>query len=163
MMCNERGSAIALVLLMLGLLTMLAVGVMVQARMDTKIVRAQRQHDKALNLADGAASMAFVTLAYRDTGEFTGRAVHNTEWSSDGDDGMNGSWSERLGKWTATTVLKGYETSPAALAGWGLGADTGYHIQYWIAEGTGAQLRSASETPSIDSAVLVPSSRIARN
>jgi hypothetical protein len=62
-MRNERGNAIALVLLILAVVSLVGAGALMMSRYDLKFSAALRSYDKGFNLADGASA-----ISYRDIG-----------------------------------------------------------------------------------------------
>jgi hypothetical protein len=133
-MRNERGSAVVLVLLVLGVITLLAAGLMVQTRYDSKFNRAQGSHDKMVNLADGAARVALFGVTYETPGAYSGEAamvkIEPGPASTD-------PWKTQvtIGAWQSKAWYLGATTNPQDMAGWEIG--TGYYAQYWVAQGTG--------------------------
>lgn len=167
-MRNQKGSAVALVLLLLGLLSILAAGLLVQSQYDTKITRAQRNYDRYLNLADGAATMALTRVSYEAAPEYSGGAVSLKAWDSMEDT----QWNERLGRWVARMSMKG--TAQAHAPGWEAGVE-GFHELLWVAEGVAARLAvveagkkttgrglASNEVPP-DRTVIIPVSRFDKN
>jgi hypothetical protein len=65
-MHNNRGSVILLVMLLLGVVTLIAVGALVMSIYDQKFTSALKSYDKGFNLADGAAALAFGDLVRQD-------------------------------------------------------------------------------------------------
>jgi hypothetical protein len=65
-MSNNRGSVILLIMLLLGVVTLVAVGAMVMSIYDQKFTSALKSYDKGFNLADGAATLSFRDLGQRD-------------------------------------------------------------------------------------------------
>jgi PilX N-terminal len=141
-MLNERGSAIAIVMLLLAVVSLLGAGLMVQSRLDGRITLAEKIHDKKFNLADGAVDLAFSALKYVDSGEFSGKPMAYEEWGTNAELKLGmPSWDDSRGSWTARNLLRDYSTDPQAVAGWELGAGEGYHAEYWISQGIGTNAR----------------------
>lgn len=65
-MNNNQGSAVAIVLMILAVVSLIGVGLLTQSRMDVQLTSAIRSQDKLFSLADGAAS-----IAYQDISVFT--------------------------------------------------------------------------------------------
>lgn len=128
-MNNNRGSAIALVLMILAVVSLIGVGLITLSRMDVKFTAAMKSYDKMFNLADGASTRAFYDLKSRDREQdtnFVGKSVrvenvyHGSEVA--------------LGDYYSSLILDGYSTEPSS--GWELGT-RGYYQEYWIGEGKG--------------------------
>ena len=58
-MRNDRGYAIIVVLLILGLTSILGVGLLTMTRLDTNFTGSSKNYDMLSNLADGACSIAY--------------------------------------------------------------------------------------------------------
>ncbi len=58
-MNTNQGSAVAIVLMILAVVSLIGIGLLTQSRMDVQLTSAIRSQDKLFNLADGAASIAF--------------------------------------------------------------------------------------------------------
>ena len=173
-MGNERGAAIAIVLLILGVVSLVAAGLLVQRRFDNYFNVAQANYERMFNLADGAASLAFTQVGVKESVQFSGGQGTELVFSSKKETGFD---ETHAGTWESRVTLKGYETDPRLLSGWELGTAEGYHVQFWMAQGTGntaVNLRSfkaggTEETnwrdvhplPSI--AVFIAASKFARN
>jgi hypothetical protein len=144
-MKNEKGSAIALVLLVLGVVSLVGAGLLLQTRFDTKFTQAQKNYDRSFGMADSAASYAFPEILAKDTVTYKG--------------GPTVAWQKKMylpvqpGAYSATEVtgtaylgqaisraiIQGYDTDPSQVAGWELGTAEGYHVQFWTAEGLGVR------------------------
>ncbi|MEW6141120.1 MAG: hypothetical protein AB1733_23090 [Thermodesulfobacteriota bacterium] len=164
---NERGAAIAIVLLILGLVSLIAAGLLVQRKFDNYFNLAQLNYERLFNLADGAASLAFTQIGLKESVAYGGGT---SRWRVyDGE-------QKNIGDWDSWMTLKGYETDPQMLKGWELGTAEGYHVQFWVAEGTGkrdvnlrpfkteaekTQFFNISALP--DLAVFIAANKFARN
>jgi hypothetical protein len=133
-MKNERGAAIAIVLLILGVVSLIAAGLMVQRQFDSYFTMAQTNFDKMFNLADGAALVAFTKVGLKESVEYSGGQSAETVYTS------TGQGQDQVGEWTSRTIMKGYDTDPTLLSGWELGTAEGYHVQFWVAEGTASRV-----------------------
>ena len=125
-MHRESGSAMVLVLLVLGVVTLLAAGLMVQTRFDSKFNRAQGSYGKMINLADGAARIALFGVTYQTPGAYSGEATSVV---------IDSQTKSNLGDWKSQAWFLGSTTNPIEMAGWEIG--TGFYLQYWVAQGTG--------------------------
>jgi hypothetical protein len=142
-MRNEKGSAIALVLLVLGVVSLVGAGFLVQTRFDTKFAQAQKSYDRSFGLADSAASYAFPEIMARDSVAFKGGPT--VIWSQtvyvpvqpDPASTTPFASNRDMGRAVARALIEGYDTDPTQMAGWELGTAEGYHVQFWIAEGLG--------------------------
>ncbi len=117
---DERGVAVALVMLVLALVTLAATGLVLQSRMDTKYNRALGNYDKMFNLADAGAVRAFYQIQLTESVGFTGESVYTT---------VETGAPPTMGQWQAKIAIKGYSTDPQDTPGWELGQDSGYHVQ----------------------------------
>ena len=61
-MQNQRGSAIVIVLLFLGIISLFGVGLMLQSTLDTQFTTTMKGAEATLNLADAGAGTSFRTL-----------------------------------------------------------------------------------------------------
>ena len=65
----------AIVLLVLGLVSLIGVGMLTQSRMDVKYATSYKSHATAFNLADGAASMALTRVSFTMAPQYDGHAA----------------------------------------------------------------------------------------
>jgi hypothetical protein len=63
---SNNGSAVAIVLMILAVVSLIGVGLLMQSKMDVRLTSAIRSHDRLFSLADGAAS-----IGYKDVSTFT--------------------------------------------------------------------------------------------
>jgi hypothetical protein len=141
-MKNEKGSAIALVLLVLGVVSLVGAGLLLQTRFDTKFTQAQKNYDRSFGMADSAASYAFPEILAKDTVKFKGGPT--VVWQKNmylpvkpgGYSTTEVSGKGYIGQAIARAIIQGYDTDPTLLAGDEIGVD-GYHVQFWVAEGLG--------------------------
>jgi Tfp pilus assembly protein PilX len=61
-MRSEKGSAVALVLLVLGVISLIGVAALLQSRLDLRFATALQSYDKMFNLADGASKLSLEYL-----------------------------------------------------------------------------------------------------
>jgi hypothetical protein len=59
---SQAGNAVAMVLLLLGVVSILGVGLLTRSTMDTRFSAAYKSHERLFSLADGAASIAYLWL-----------------------------------------------------------------------------------------------------
>ena len=131
-MNTQKGSAVVMVLLILGILSLLAAGLMVQTRYDVRFNRAQGSYDKMINLADGAAKVSLYGVSYQTPGAYTGEAALVSI-----EPDVAGEWKKQdlVGKWRSQAWYLGASWNPQDMAGWEIG--TGFHAQFWVAQGAG--------------------------
>jgi hypothetical protein len=135
-MDNNRGSAIALVLMILAVVSLIGVGLIALSRVDVKFSAALKSYDKMFNLADGATTRAFYDLRKVDR-EGTPDMNYLGSGVTGNVDSMQVYWGSEVGvgDYYSTVLLDGYSSEPSA--GWELGKGTGYHQQFWVGQGTG--------------------------
>ena len=63
-MTSNDGNAVAIVLLVLAVTSLIGVGMLTQSRMDVKFATSYKSHTTAVNLADGAASLALARVSF---------------------------------------------------------------------------------------------------
>jgi hypothetical protein len=148
---GERGVAVALVMLILALVTLAASGMVLQSRLDTKHNRALSNYDKMFNLADAGAIRAFYQIQLTESVGFSGESVYTT---------VDTGASATMGQWQSKMAIKGYSTDPQDTPGWGLGQGSGYHMQFWIGEGSGTRAGTGSLAEAI---VDVAAMKLSRN
>ena len=146
-MKNERGSAIVLVLLLLGILGLLGAGLLVQTRYDIKLTRAQGSYDKMLNLADGSAKYSLFALRWLQPPAFTGQPVLATDTLQpnglvDIQPRPSATYDSltQLGYWQSRAWYAGLSTDPWDVPGYEIGNPT-YHQDRWVANGSGSNGR----------------------
>lgn len=172
-MKNEKGSAIAIVLLVLAVVSIVGAGLLLQSRYDEKITQAQKNYDRTFGLADGAASYAFPEILARDSvlykggptvvwTHYLGSRLPLTDPNNVVTVAIQGSTGEVVvGKATARIIIEGYNTDPQEMPGWELGTAEGYHVQFWVAEGTGK--RESTESIPPETAVYMAAKKYAKN
>jgi hypothetical protein len=148
---DESGIAVALVMLILALTTLAATGLVAQSRTDTKYNKVLKNYDKMFNLADGGAARAFYQIQLTESVGYTGESSYTT---------VETGTPDTMGQWQAKIAIKGYSTDPQDTPGWELGQDSGYHVQFWIGEGSGT--RSAAGALA-EATVNVAAIKLARN
>ncbi len=162
-MRSERGSAIAIVLLILGVVSLVGAGLLLQSSFDTKVTQAQKNYDRTFGLADSAASLAYPEILAKDTVAYKG--VATTIWSQTIDvkpyiEGASTN-DASFGRALAQAILEGYDTDPSQLHGWELGTGEGYHVQFWIALGTGSRKGSGERLP--ETSAYIAAKKFAKN
>jgi hypothetical protein len=135
MLSNQRGMAVAMVLLILAIVSLLGAGLMVQSRLDVKFNSAKRAYDKAFNMADGGVAVAYTDILLKEVAKF------DQEPSPTEINPGHAALSDQS-KWYSYKLLKGYSTDPADMAGWEAGPGAGYHVEFWIGNGISQRLSS---------------------
>lgn len=130
-MNNERGSLVALVLIILGVVSLIGVAALIQTKFDLKFVQSFQTYDQMFNLADGAANMAFRFLE-KNKPRVTPTSK-NPQPDVDLGAPANGS-VVGVGYYSATLKFYNYDTSARRAAGWEAGS---YYAQFWAARGKG--------------------------
>jgi hypothetical protein len=183
-MKNEKGFAIAMVLLVLAVVSLVGAGLLLQSRFDTKFTHAQKNYDRSFGMADSAASYAFPEILAKDTVGFKGGPT--VIWGkkiympvTPGPPAVvdltapapSGAY---LGTAVARAIIQGYDTDPSQVAGYELGTAEGYHAQFWIAEGLGIRtvgtgtresgiVSNAADTIPPEEAVFMAAKKFAKN
>jgi hypothetical protein len=132
-MRNSNGSAMTLVLLILGAVSLIGVGMMTLSRVNTQFTGAIINYDKMFNLADGASVMAFSDLKIRRREDsFLGTTAAGMRIDNIFQESV-----QRVGDYSASLILWGYSSKyvPGNAAG-------EYYPEYWTGEGRGQRVRS---------------------
>ena len=128
-MRNQRGSAIAIVLILLAAGGLMGAGLMLQSQLNTKITTAKTSRARSLNAADFAAQLAYQhvrnSLSTPETQQTFLTRPAQVIYTS-GQDSMAG--------WVAMRQYRGLLNSGAAIAGDEEGRE-GDAIQAWVAMG----------------------------
>jgi hypothetical protein len=147
-MRNTKGSAITLVLIILGVVGLIGVGLMSLSRINTQFTAAIANYDQMFNLSDGANAMAYKDLKTRDREDqstFLGastRVRSAPDYCKPGNLNQDDIYCENVvgaGEYYASLILEGYNTESAP--GWEAGGRGYFHV-YWIGEGKGKRIRS---------------------
>lgn len=149
---NEKGIGIVIVLMVLTVVSLAGAGLLIQSRLDTVLTGAQRNHNRLFNVADGAASLGYTKVGVSESPDFLAESSLKSIWSAQ-DAGAFGTWGASVG-------VRGYDTHPELLAGWELGSDSGYHVEFWVAEGTCTRVSAGTGALS---AVYMPAIKFSRN
>lgn len=129
-MRNQRGSALAIVLILLAAGGLLGAGLMLQSQLDSKVSTAKASHVRSINLADGAARLALKSLKLETTElqESQLYAQPTVLFSSDPED---------LGAWVARKTLLGLAGGGATPPGDEEGTEAHTASMNYLAEGVG--------------------------
>ena len=139
MIRNEKGSAVALVMMVLGIVSLLGVAMLSQSHMDMQLTSSMRSYDKMSSVADGAAAIAFHDLQTRNlnlaySGDVKSSFVKDN--SNPPTDLNNKTLSDASGgkeKFSSQVLLAGYSDTPEDAAGWEVSR---YYPEFWIGQGT---------------------------
>jgi len=149
---NNRGNAVAIVLLVLGLVSLIGVGMLTQSRMDVKYATSYKSHATAFNLADGAASMALTRVSFTMAPQYDGHAAPtllNAKYTDPqyvrGGGTPTGTTLNDRGTYWPLMVFQGPVTDPTKMAGWELGKE-GRSLECWTAQGSGKRRYDTSVT-----------------
>lgn len=159
-MKNERGAALALVVLILGIVSLIVAGIVVQRQFDARFGAAQTNYNRMFNLADGAAAIAFTHVGLKESVEYTEGQIVSEK--------VQEGTTSQVGGWSARTMFKGYETDYLDCGeGYEIGTGgEGFYRQFWIAEGTSTRTggwRAAGDVdPMADSVVFIAARKCTR-
>lgn len=152
---SEQGNAVAIVLLVLAIITLLGMGLMTQSKIDGKFVAAYKSYDSMFNLADAGAQLAyrymrdFVKEAPKDFKppglskpipgyeypqyiKTDGKSIAVKDYDAASDTEKQATLKQ-AGSFQPTMVYLGQDTSGKTMGGWGLGGWT----EFWISQGVG--------------------------
>lgn len=133
-MKNEKGSAVAIVMLVLGVASLVAVALLTQARLDVQLSSSVKSYDKMFALADGAATIAFSDLKKINRDPKVTSAEQSVYIK------VNDGQLLRRGDYEAGVRFSpkiGGKQNPEQAAGFGLGEEGGFSAFAWRAEGKG--------------------------
>ena len=156
---NNRGSAIAIVLLVLGLVSLLGVALIMQSRMDLQLTASLRSFDMMFGLADGGSSVCFNDLYTRNReaviGSTTATWTYDVVPTQTVEVSRTSTYDSQthktvLGQYKAQVMFTGYSTNPADAAGWDVNS---YFPEYWLGRGEGSRAVFAGSLAKADSAV----------
>lgn len=140
---NDRGNAVAIVLMVLAIVSLLGVGLLTQSRIDMKFVSSFKSHNTVFNLADGAAGMALTRLSFTVAPMYDGNpastllnaAYTNPQPVTTSGAPAGPTLSDRGNYWPVM-IFRGPITDPSKLAGREIGRD-GFSLECWTAQGSG--------------------------
>ncbi|MDQ7784214.1 MAG: hypothetical protein RDU20_15120 [Desulfomonilaceae bacterium] len=129
---NDKGSAVAIVLMFLGVLSLVGAGLMLQTKLDVMFTRATESSTSMIGLADGAANKAVMTMPSSPPASIgTDPVVTGTADEQE---------VQRMGHYQRRQIFVGKAPSGALdgfeISGSGYGGG-GYYPAYWLAEGFG--------------------------
>ena len=140
---SDRGNAVAIVLLVLAVVSLVGVGMLTQSRIDLKFATSYKSHATAFNLADGAASLAYTTVSFSFAPPYDGHSAPqllNTHYSDPQfpttAGNPTGSQLKDRGTYWPVMIFQGPITDPTKMPGWGFVED-GRTLECWTAQGCG--------------------------
>lgn len=131
-MRNQRGSAVAIVLILLAAGGLMAAGLMLQSQLDTKVSTAKASHVRSINLADGAARLALKSLKLETTETQESKLYAQSEV-------LYSSSPDEQGGWVSRKTLLGLAEGGAASPGDEEGLESHTATMLMLAEGVGAK------------------------
>ncbi len=145
-MNSQKGSAVAIVLMFLAVVSLLGVGLLTQSRLDHKLTASIKSYYKMFSLADGGSAIAFKDLKLfsrelpyplssplNDEGHTSRYYVKNSAGTDIKNMRVDTSRSDSE-LYLACVMLNGYSTEPADSEGWEVGT---FYPEYWVGEGKG--------------------------
>jgi hypothetical protein len=132
-MRNNKGSAVAMVLLVLAVVTLIGLALMSQSLVDIQFTTSVKSYEKMFNLADGAAEIAYKRLPTAPEVPFEGSPVSNSLYEQD-------QKVTKVGSYLPYVIMQGFSTDPQDSQGWELGKE-GFHAQWWVASGAGKRTK----------------------
>ena len=131
-MRNQRGSAVAIVLILLAAGGLLGAGLMLQSQLDTKVSTAKASHVRSINLADGGARLALKSLKLTTTETQESKLYSQSEV-------LYSSTPDELGAWVSRKTTLGLAQGGAASPGDEEGLEAHTATMLMLAEGVGAK------------------------
>jgi hypothetical protein len=127
---NQKGSAVALVLVVLGVISIIGAAALLQSRYHLWSATASQTQDKMFYLADGASAISTKELSRLDDDPIvqvdadTGLPVPARTIIDDAE-------INKVGSYLAQMVFYNYDTSMEAAAGY----EESYYVQHWDCQG----------------------------
>jgi len=143
-MNNQKGSAVIMVLLFLGVMSMIGAGLLLQTQMDTQFTSAIHWSDSRTGLGDMGASTQFRSLPKNpDTTAYSGNPTVGSKCTNCPQK------VERSGTYDYRSVLIGDAPNSECPGFGGIttitgGKYTGQAPFYWVAEGSGKAMRGGN-------------------
>lgn len=154
MLNNNHGSAVAIVMMFIAVISILGVGLLAQSRMDLQITSSIRSYEKMFHLGDGGATIAFNNISNKNT-MVTYEGEEKVEYL------VQDKEEKEAGKYDALVKLCGIDNDPQNIPGWEVGS---YFRELWMAEGKGKRetdlFGAGTGTPT--SVVVVAASKLKR-
>ena len=161
-MNNERGSAIVMVLIFLGIMGMVGAGLLLQTQTDTQFTSAVHWSDSRAGLSDMGASTQYINMPKNpDTATYSGNPMVASKCTdcpkAEKRTGITGTdnYSGASGTYDYRSVLIS-DAPQAECPGFGGmttitgGKYTGQVPFYWVAEGTGKAMRGGNPEATVD-------------
>ena len=142
-MKNQRGSAVALVLLVMAVISLIGVTALVQSKLDLGFATALQSYNKMFNLADGGARIALKSLNKTNYEPYP--TVTDGKLSAP-PVAVESKTIPNVGEYNAQLQFFSYSTAASAVPGWEGGS---YYVQYWAAEGVGSKERALGDAQSV--------------
>ena len=126
---NQNGSAVALVLVVLGVVSLIGAAALLQSQHSLWSATAKQTYDKMFYLADGASQVATQELSRLDDDPVVtvGSTGKLEPYRSIVDDAE----IKTVGEYLAQMVFYNYDTSLEAAKGW----EEDYYVQHWDCQG----------------------------
>ena len=138
-MTNQNGSAVAIVLLFLGVISVIGAGLMLQSQTDTQFTSAVQGSDLTLSVGDAASGKAFRNLPEKPPMAKTYTQPILADYGPKSTDGAASYTIQGGGTFSWRTVSMG--PAPAVTgSGYEMGQGgygEGFYPWYWSAEGNG--------------------------
>ncbi|MGB6063397.1 MAG: hypothetical protein WBG50_01225 [Desulfomonilaceae bacterium] len=142
-MNNDRGNAVAIVLLVLAVVSLIGAGMLTQSKIDLKFATSYKSHSTAFNLADGAASLAFTRVSFSMAPPYDGHSAPTLLNAQYSDPQFartagtpSGSQLKDRGTYWPLMIFEGPITDPTKLVGQEIGRE-GRSLECWTAQGCG--------------------------
>lgn len=154
MLNNNHGSAVAIVMMFIAVISIMGVGLLAQSRMDLRITSSLKSYEKMFNLGDGGATIAFNNIRRQ-----------NYMMTFDGSTKVKYLIQDRpekeAGKYDSVIKLCGVDTDPQSVTGWEVGS---YFNELWTAEGRGKRTGNlfGEDTGTPTSVVTIAASKMKR-
>ncbi len=124
---NNHGSAVAIVMMFLAVISLLGVGLLVQSKLDLQVTSSIKSYEKMFGLGDGAATIAYNNIKKQDS-------LMTYDGSVQSQYVVQNHEEKGAGKFDSIVKLCGVDTDPQSIPGWEVGS---YFNELWLAEGQG--------------------------
>ena len=169
-MNNEKGTAVAIVLMVLAVISLIGVGLLTQSQLDVQLSSSLSSYDRLFGLADGGATLGFETVRKReDITETTSENHPPLQWYPTRKDinapvasqtykkvGGTGGCTESTGDicYEDQAGVGGYASIIQALSdgnccpGFECSGGGGYKFESWVSDGRGVREHALGGTAS---------------
>ena len=150
-MIDNRGSAVAIVLMILAVVSLAGVALLTQSRLDIRLTSSIKNYDKLFSLADGGSTISFQDLRTQNrelqypNNNQVALYTNQRVWLDPG----NTKYSE-VGTYSADGILHGYSTDPRDSQGWDVSQ---YYPEFWIGRGSGQRGPFGGTESTVDASV----------